>query len=715
MSSQPSSAESPPAGFSTFSGVFRPIVLTILGAMLYLREGWLVGNNGLFGALLVIGVAYAITGTTALSLASIATNVRIPRGGPFAIVAHALGLEAGGAIGVPLYIAQALSSVMYLYAFAEGWSYLFPGYDPRLVAGLGLVGVGAIALASASLAARTQAVMMGVVAAALASALAGTGTTTLHAPTWFGDYPDASLLQSFAIFFPAATGIMVGAGMSGALADPRRALPRGTLMAWASTMLFYVGFAVWYAVVAPPDQLMANKLVMVDTALVGELVLVGLLSSTLTASLSSLVAAPRLLAAMAEYQVVPGSAWLCKTTATGEPRNATLVTLGLAAVGLLPGSLDAIAPMITSAFLVTYLAINLVVFLEQRVGMISFRPTFAAPKWVPSAGALGCVLALVLAGPGDALFQVSGVVLLYLWLTWRQLETPWETVHSGLAMTLAARLALWASTLKHSQRSWKPELLVPVLDADNLQQVAPLTRSMIRIQGSVKFAALTEAPELAEALHAEVGRCRQEGMFSSWHLMPSDSPAEGIRLTMNAMQGTFFAPNLLLVTDRLTEPQLQVLIDHGQRTRIGLALLLTGPDGPCGRGQAINVWLSDRSPDWSLGLRVYNTDLPVLLAYLITRPRQGELRLWTAVRDPASEPAARRFLDDIIEQGRLPHTTAHVSTAPFLEAVSQAPPADLHVFGIASEIDLDRLREVRDATSGSCLFLRDSGQESLLA
>jgi amino acid transporter len=102
------------AHFGTFAGVFRPISLTILGAMLYLREGWLVGNAGLAGALFVILLATAITGATALSLASIATNVCVRPGGAFAIVSQALGLEAGGAIGVPLYIAQTLSSALYV-------------------------------------------------------------------------------------------------------------------------------------------------------------------------------------------------------------------------------------------------------------------------------------------------------------------------------------------------------------------------------------------------------------------------------------------------------------------------------------------------------------------------------------------------------------------------------------------------------------------------
>ena len=59
--------------FGTFNGVFRPTILTILGVMMYLREGWVVGNAGLLGAVLVILACYLITGTTALSISSAGT------------------------------------------------------------------------------------------------------------------------------------------------------------------------------------------------------------------------------------------------------------------------------------------------------------------------------------------------------------------------------------------------------------------------------------------------------------------------------------------------------------------------------------------------------------------------------------------------------------------------------------------------------------------
>jgi len=42
--------------------VYRPTVLTILGLMMYVREGWVVGEAGLLGALLIIIATFVIRG-----------------------------------------------------------------------------------------------------------------------------------------------------------------------------------------------------------------------------------------------------------------------------------------------------------------------------------------------------------------------------------------------------------------------------------------------------------------------------------------------------------------------------------------------------------------------------------------------------------------------------------------------------------------------------
>jgi len=112
--------------FSTFEGVFTPCLLSILGVIMYLRLGFVVGSVGFGGALLIIGFANLITLFTALSMSSVVTNIRIGAGGAYSIITKSLGLEAGGAIGIPLYIAQAISIAFYIAGFSECWYFIFP-------------------------------------------------------------------------------------------------------------------------------------------------------------------------------------------------------------------------------------------------------------------------------------------------------------------------------------------------------------------------------------------------------------------------------------------------------------------------------------------------------------------------------------------------------------------------------------------------------------
>tara|TARA_Y100000588_G_scaffold366172_2_gene431578 strand:- start:860 stop:1153 length:294 start_codon:yes stop_codon:yes gene_type:complete len=84
---------------------------------MFLSEGWVVVNAGLLGAFLIILRSFGITLATALSMSSFVTNIRVGAGGAFSMISQSLGLEAGGAIGLPLYISQALAVVMYIFGF----------------------------------------------------------------------------------------------------------------------------------------------------------------------------------------------------------------------------------------------------------------------------------------------------------------------------------------------------------------------------------------------------------------------------------------------------------------------------------------------------------------------------------------------------------------------------------------------------------------------
>lgn len=63
--------------FGSFAGVFTPSLLTILGVIMYMRLGWVVGNAGLIGAIVIIIIAHVISITTGLSISSVATDKKI--------------------------------------------------------------------------------------------------------------------------------------------------------------------------------------------------------------------------------------------------------------------------------------------------------------------------------------------------------------------------------------------------------------------------------------------------------------------------------------------------------------------------------------------------------------------------------------------------------------------------------------------------------------
>jgi hypothetical protein len=703
--------------FDTFTGVIRPTLLTTLGALLFLREGWLVGNSGLIGALVVILSAYVITGTTALAVSSLSTNVRVQAGGAFALIARALGLEAGGAIGIPLYGAQCASAGLYLFAFGEVWLHMFPGHPIGLVVFVAYLGVGALTLTSAKVAFRAQGPLMLLIGLAILSA-------------WFGGWEGStqlamvepvparvSLREAFAVFFPAATGLMVGVGMSGSLSDPRRSIPKGILTAWAVSLAVYLITAVWCTVVASPDELLMNKTVMISKAAFGPMVLVGVLCATVMAAVSSLVAAPRLLQAMAGQRVVPMGAWLEASDARGEPRRALWVSMGVAGLCLFSGSLDQIAQIVTAFFILTYLAINLVVFLEQRLSMISFRPTMAVHPSIPLIGLIACALGLFVSSPTMGLVGGTMVAVVYIWLHRRRLHTPWETVRSGIHVRVAAWAAQRASRGPRPERAWSPELLLPVERSQDADLLVALGARITRLAGGVRIVGMRSDADLGLALEERAAHLRAHGTPATSTVVDAVSFARGATMVVDATQGMFMGPNLLLINGEVqSEKDLQILVDHCDARGIGMGVYLSHPDGGLGRARQVTVWLSERSPDWSLQMHNANLDLPVLIGHLLSADQGCRLQLATVVRSIEDRADANGFLERLIEQGRLKAgTDIHVAEGRFLDAVRESPYADIHVFGLSTTVERKRMFQIRDAVGGSCLFLLDSGQESILA
>jgi hypothetical protein len=85
----------------------------------YRATGYMVGSAGLARSLVIIGVANLISVLTSVSLSAIATNLKVKRGGDHYLISRTLGLEFGGAIGIVLFLAQAVSIAFYCIGFGE--------------------------------------------------------------------------------------------------------------------------------------------------------------------------------------------------------------------------------------------------------------------------------------------------------------------------------------------------------------------------------------------------------------------------------------------------------------------------------------------------------------------------------------------------------------------------------------------------------------------
>ncbi len=720
--------------FGTFGGVFTPTLLTILGVIMYLRLGWVVGNAGLLGTWLIIIISFAITLCTALSMSAITTNIRIGAGGAYAIVSQALGLEVGGSLGIPRYVSQGLAVTMYIFGFREGWLGIFPDHNPFLVDVLVFTLLFGIAYVSANLAIKTQYIIMGIIVlsfisiilAAYEGSMFNTNTEALRFGSFQGsvenNFSGSNFWIVFAVFFPAATGIMAGANMSGELKDPKKSIPVGTLWAIGVSFVIYMLLAYWIARSATEAELLTDYYVIVEKAYFGPLIIAGILGATFSSALASIVGSSRILFAMGEHKVLPYSTFLAGQSANGQPRNAMLITGVLIFATMLLRNINAVAPLVTLFFLITYAMINIVVIIEQNLGLISYRPVFKIHHWVPWIGLISSVFAMFIINPTISLLSVMIVFVVYWYLSRQNLETPFEDVRSGLFVSFAEWAAkhTWGMK-KMQQRAWKPNLMVPVRDINGVKGIFPFLRNIAKPKGSIKLLGIepfSEKSTLALQLAKISESFRTKGVFSSWTVIHTDEFTKGINYGSQALQGAFFKPNIVFLNLQEHddyEAELRPIIKESIRLEIGVLLYVAHPTALLGERNIINVWISDRQSNWSIGWDIGNLDLSLLIAYKLKLNWNAKIRLITVISDPKEEQNAREFLSSLINLARLPHTITEVYVGTFKDVVDNAPSADLNIFGMEENLSFDFVKEMVVKTNSSCLFVKDSGHESILA
>jgi amino acid transporter len=465
----------PAEKFGTFLGVYTPSVLTILGLIMYLRFGWVVGNVGLPLTLLIVLLASSVTFITALSASALATNMRVGVGGEYYMVAHSLGLELGGAIGIPLYLCRTLSITFYSYGLAESVLAFWPDAlgaapAPQLVAAVTVVVITAVAGRSVGLALRLQIPIMVAVGVSLIALLAGAVGGGFRAPELTATYRTApeGFWYVFAVFFPAVTGFTAGIGLSGDLKDPRKSIPRGTLLAMGTGTAVYLLIPILLgssARLAVTDLATPGVASWAVVALFGGwLAFPGMWGAILSSAFGSVLGGPRVLQALAKDGLAPR--FLARVSDTGQPTIATWITGAIALGAVALGGLNAVAQFVTILFLTLYVTINLSAAAERWAGDPSYRPTLNVPWVVSALGSAGAVVVMLLINPVACIVAVILELALYLHLRRRALRRRWGDARAGIWMTLARFALLRMREHAEDPRNWRPNIMVFVGDAE---------------------------------------------------------------------------------------------------------------------------------------------------------------------------------------------------------------------------------------------------------
>ncbi|MCK5528935.1 MAG: amino acid permease [Kiritimatiellae bacterium] len=727
--------------FGTFGGVFTPSILTILGAIMFLRANFIIGHAGVIGALLILVIAKSITGLTSLSVSAVSTNMEVRGGGAYFMISRVLGPQFGGAIGVALFFAQALSVPFYILAFTEALISSFPALASYsfliMMTAAALLFI--VSYVGTSWAIKAQYLIMGILILSIIAFMGG-GLKVFSTETFVSNLapsgdPSYSFWVVFAIYFPAVTGILAGINMSGDLANPTKSIPRGTFWAIGVGFVIYMIQMVISGGAYDRSALIDDPYgVLKDGALFGAgfLVAAGVVAATLSSALGSYLGAPRILQALAKDKILPAIGFFAKGSSdTDEPRRGLVLTAVITFAVLIFASqagrhaLNIVAPIISMFFLYTYGMINLAAFIEGLGKNPSFRPRFKLFHWTTALlGAFGCIAATLLINVTAAI--VSGVLmaLLYWYINSRRLQAGFGDARRGYVYKAAIRNLLLLSDMDEDSRNWRPATLV---FSGNPNSRELLVRYAGWLEGghgivymaNVLIGSIEEyAPHRKMAIKQMKNFCKENDISAFPVVAVADSVSQGMVMLMQTASQGSISPNLAVfgwsgggaaLVDYLGHLKIAKSLD------MSLVLLAASSLPVPGRDKRIDIWWRGES----------NGGLMVLLAYMLVQNKgwlRAQIRILRLVQSEAGREPSEETLSDLIQDARVDAVPeVIVDTRPFPELLHENS-ADATCALVGFELpDEDKGADwfayqqevIKDMPT--VIFVNSSGQEDLMA
>ncbi|XP_059081175.1 solute carrier family 12 member 2-like [Tigriopus californicus] len=584
-------------------GVLMPCLLNIWGVMLFLRLSWVVGQCGIFQAILVITLCNVVTFITSLSMSAVSTNGKIKGGGIYYMISRSLGAEFGGAIGVLLTIANSIAVATYLIGFVDSLLDMLKQYlnnfngilddidtrvnDVRWIGASLLVFCLVLAIVGMNWVTRVQTILLIFLVLSQVDFIVGSflpaedeakfGFVGYSAKTFsdnfmttnYHDHDDPGnapgFFQVFGVFFPAVTGIVAGANLSGDLKDPAEAIPKGTLSAIetsgdpAEYIAFLNGsesidvFSYDNCTLRKCDYGSSNdQQTLAKISYTSYLVFAGCFAATLSSAIASLVGAPRVLQALAKDKLYPLIGFFANGYGkNNEPIRGYVLSFLIALGCVMIGNLDVVSSLLSNFFVAAYALINFSVFHASMVKSPGWRPAFKYyNQWVSLIGTFLCVAVMFLMDPITAFITIACVGILYFYIKYRKPEAHWGSSTEAQQFVNTLQNVHELSNAPDHVKNFRPKVLVfsgnpahriPLMDFANL-----LTKKLSLLMcADIQHDVTTKE---RESLKEVASNWLTEHKMKAFYFVAKDRTFEEGAMSCMSLAGLGkFSPNMILL------------------------------------------------------------------------------------------------------------------------------------------------------------------------
>eukprot|EP00457_Paulinella_chromatophora_P001694 gb/GEZN01001696.1/.p1 GENE.gb/GEZN01001696.1/~~gb/GEZN01001696.1/.p1 ORF type:complete len:926 (-),score=89.20 gb/GEZN01001696.1/:99-2855(-) len=573
-----------------FTGVFVRCLLNIWGVLMFLRLAWIVAYAGISYSLLIVICCGCVSLPTASSLSAICTNGEVKGGGLYFLISRSLGPDYGGTIGVMYSLATAAVVALHLLGFAEIVKaellrdpiFGDGSWDPQMIALISLVALAAIVVCGGlAVAAKTQLLLLVLLCAALLSSVAGSfqpPQESLGFTGWTKDtfrenlnpeWKEQSFMTLFGIFFPAATGIMAGANISGDLINPTKDIPRGTFLAVVVALGVYIMLIVVVGCTCRrdcgADCGLFDYSIMVETALVSELIIAGTIAAGLSSALAAFDGAPRVLNAVSQDYIFAPLAFFAKDPPNKEPYRGYALVFIIAASVSMTGRLNTIAPFITLVFLISYAMVNYACFAAEHSRAPGWRPSFKYyNKWLSLACSILCIILMFAISWPVSIGVVACAYSLYYYVKYYTMPTmgiDWGCANEAREYVDAIRFnyhleLIHAHQSQEHVKTYRPSLLVLPKDINSehstllyrfARKLTAASKGILVVGNVLEGKWEDKVGELPQHLHSKILLNQQPPIKGFVSTVIAPDKTAGFRILMHTSGVGWVRPNTVLL------------------------------------------------------------------------------------------------------------------------------------------------------------------------